>query len=134
MSDDERRAEDELREGYHKVDKREWLQEDEPAAEAAPEAEPAGAEPEPESELPQVDTTGLLRMCVGMFVEQAWVHLGLRLAPGAPDTAVNLPQAKLAIDTVAYMTGALGDNLSATEKRELEQVLASLRLNFVQKT
>ena len=135
MSDEDR--EEEEKETYRKVDKREWLRE-EPKEEAqeppagGPEAEEGAGEQEIPPEV-QLDTYGLLRMCVGMFAEQAWIHLGVRLAPGAKDTATDLPQAKLAIDTLAYLKEALGDNLGAEEKREVDQLLATLRLNFVQR-
>ena len=146
MTDDRPREDEDLKETYHKVDRRDWLRDDADATAAAPEADgapPADTPPAPEPEAPEppedtddveVDTYGVLRLCLGMLVEQAWVQLGVQLAPGAKDTRADLRQAKLAIDTVAYLKDALGDNLRADEKREVEQILATLRLNFVQRT
>lgn len=143
MADDVREGDEDIKEGYHKVDKRDWLHEDgEGASEQSEAAEsPDASEPveapgaaEAGAEAVEVDTNGLLRMCLGMFVEQAWVHLGLQAARGATETRVNLAQAKLAIDTVAYMRNALDPDLGADEKREVDQWLANLRLNFVQRS
>jgi hypothetical protein len=141
MSEDQNHEQEEPTEAYHKVDKRDWLRDDdesspeavaEPSAEAAlPEDEAVPAEG-PEST--EIDTYGVLRLCLSMFVEQAWVQLGLQLAPGASETKADLKQAKLAIDTVAYMKDALSENLQAHEQREVEQVLATLRMNFVQRS
>jgi len=135
MADDPRNDEHEAEETYRKVDRRDWLRDDAPAAEAAP-APAATPEVDPDApveEVPALDTYALLRMCVGMFLEQAWVQLGLQLAPGARDTTTDLPQAKLAIDTVAHMRAALQGNLTPEEERSLDQALASLRMNYVQR-
>ena len=144
----------EEKESYHKVDKRTWLHQEEASsgseqpAEAA--GEPAAAEGEAQPELSEeaekgeqpaeaegpmveLDTYGLLRMCLGMFVEQAWVQMGVRLAPGAKEIKTDLAQAKLAIDTVNYIKQSLAGGLTAEEKREVEQLLATLRMNYVQR-
>ena len=142
MPDD---RDEEQQESYHKVDRRVGHREEsgaEPATET-PAEEPPPAEPEPaaeaeQQELPpealQLDMYSILRMMFGMCVEQAWVHLGLQLAPGAKETKLDLPQARLAIDTIAYIKDALGDNLEEAEKREVDQTLTTLRMNFVQRS
>ncbi|MCE5237096.1 DUF1844 domain-containing protein [bacterium] len=136
---------EEQQETYHKVDKRIGHQNEEAAA---PETGPDGPAPAPDSdagaentaaetpaeEAVQIDMHGILRMVFGMCVEQAWVHLGLQLAPGAKETKMDLPQARLAIDTIAYIQTALGESLSGAEKREVEQILATLRMNYIQRT
>lgn len=82
----------------------------------------------------KIDVYGLLRMTLGMFAEQAWVQMGVQLAPGAKELTKDLKQARIAIDTVNFMKEALGDNLKLEEKREVDQLLATLRMNFVQRT
>lgn len=82
----------------------------------------------------QFDTYGLLRLMLNMLAEQVWVELGLRMAPGATELKTDLKQARVAIDTLAYLKGALGDNLQPAEQRELEQLLATLRMNYVQRS
>jgi hypothetical protein len=139
MPDDVRPEDEDLKETYHKVDQREWLREDEDPQtgetlieeDAAPASEAPG---EAAGDIPEIDTYGVLRLCLGMFAEQAWVQLGLQLAPGATDTRTDLKQAKVAIDTIAYIKDALAENLLPDEKREVEQLLATLRMNYVQRT
>jgi Domain of unknown function (DUF1844) len=125
-------------EEFVKVDKRA------PRDEAPPEEPPAPAEPQPAAEpapeaAPEaggrmpLDVYSLLRMSVGMYAEQAWVHLGLRMDPTTGKTETNLPLAKVAIDILAFMTEQLQPDLDDSEKRELEQLLANLRINYVQR-
>ncbi|MHB8997826.1 MAG: DUF1844 domain-containing protein [Armatimonadota bacterium] len=82
----------------------------------------------------EIDVYALLRMSLGMFAEQAWVQMGLQLAPGAKELKTDLHQARVAIDTVNFMKEALGSNLNAEEKREVDQLLANLRMNYLQRT
>ena len=82
----------------------------------------------------QFDTYGLLRLMLNMLAEQVWVELGLRMAPGGTELKTDLKQARLGIDTLAYLKDALGDNLQPVEQRELEQLLATLRMNYVQRS
>jgi hypothetical protein len=138
---DEREREEEE---FVKVDKRAPRDVAEPTE---PAAAPAGAdsqpqptpEPEPrppasEEERAELTVYNLLRMTVGMFAEQAWIHLGLRVDPGTGKTEANLPFAKVAIDTVSFMVEQLQPDLGSQDKRELEAVLANLRINYVQRT
>ncbi|MEN6545041.1 MAG: DUF1844 domain-containing protein [Armatimonadia bacterium] len=98
-------------------------------ASEAPDSHQHGAEPQM-----QFDTYGLLRLMLNMLAEQAWVEMGLRVPPGSTELKTDLKQARLAIDTLAYLKDALGDNLQVAEKRELDQLLATLRMNFVQRS
>jgi hypothetical protein len=72
-------------------------------------------------------------MSVGMYVEQAWIHMGLRMDPRKSHVETNLPHAKVAIDTVAFMVEQLQPDLDEGEKRELDVLLANLRMNYVQR-
>ncbi len=107
-----------------------------PEAEDQPEAppEPTGAAGQPDEERPELNVYSLLRMSVGMYAEQAWIHLGLRPDPSSGKTETNLPLAKVAIDTVTFTVEQLQPDLDASEVRELETLLANLRINYVQRT
>lgn len=95
---------------------------------------PKGEEAQEAQDAPEtLNMYDLLRMMLGMCVQQAWIHLGIQLAPGAKELKMDLPQARLAIDTVAYIKEALAAQLQEAEKREIEQILATLRLNYVQR-
>jgi len=136
---DEREPEEEE---FVKVDKRAPRDVEEPTEPAAGPAE-AGTEPAPEpepataaagEERPELTVYNLLRMAVGMFAEQAWIHLGLRMDPSTSKTEANLPFAKVAIDTLSFMVEQLQPGLDSQDKRELEALLANLRVNYVQRT
>ncbi|MGQ9733343.1 MAG: DUF1844 domain-containing protein, partial [Candidatus Zipacnadales bacterium] len=72
-------------------------------------------------------------MSVGMYIEQAWIHLGVRMYPHKHNVEQNLPLAKVAIDVVAFLIEQLQPHLDANEKKELELALANLRMNYVQR-
>jgi len=143
MSDDrEREEEAQAKASYHKEDRRPGR-----VSEPEPEPEPQVIEEETltveeaveeavfeaAEAMPQFDVYGLLRMVLGMFADQAWVQMGLQLAPGAKEIKADLKQARVAIDTVNFIKDALGDNLSAEERREVEQLVATLKMNYVQR-
>lgn len=136
MSADDRNEELENEEPYVKADHRasRRSEEETPQREtASAQEETPKAEKSDEGEPPDIDVYSLLRMSVGMFVEQAWIHLGLRMAPNKTKIEQNLPQAKVAIDTVDFMIRQLEPDLDESEKRELDVVLANLRMNYVQR-
>jgi len=142
LSGDKDERDDLEEEGYVKQDARASRA---PSAEESeretpgPEAEPAAPESEPPptqaaDDVPDIDVYSLLRMSVGMYVEQAWIHMGLRVDPRKGKAEPNLPYAKVAIDTVAFVVEQLQPNLDENEKRELDIMLANLRMNYVQRT
>lgn len=136
MDPEDRRSEEE--ESYRKVDLRssarpEAQAEDKPEPEAEPEIPATGAKTPP-SEEPVMDTVGVLRLTAGLLVEQAWVQMGVQLAPGAQEIVADLRQARLAIDTLQYLREALASDLAPEEAKYLDQTLSNLRLNFVQRS
>jgi hypothetical protein len=44
----------------------------------------------------------------------------------------DMPQAKTAIDTVAFLVDQVEPRLSETDRRDLRNMLSNLRLNYVQ--
>jgi hypothetical protein len=99
-----------------------------------PEEAPAESEAEPTDEqLPEITVYSLLRMSIGMYIEQAWVHLGVRMDPTRNRVEQNLPCAKVAIDTVEFMARQLQPDLDENERKDLDLALANLRMNYVQR-
>jgi hypothetical protein len=118
-------TDDELEEeSYVKADRR-----------ASREAEDADEESADEEagERPDINVYSLLRMSIGMYIEQAWIHLGLRMDPNKSKVEQNLPYAKVAIDVVDFMVQKLQSDLDENERRELDLLLANLRMNYVQR-
>ena len=131
-----------------KVDRRasrEELHEPEQPTEQAPEeraesADAAATEeaPQPPEEgpgegVPELTIYSLLRMFVGMVVQQAWVHLGVQIDQASRKLVQDLPKAKTAIDVLAALVQHLQPDLDGSEKRELERALADLRINYTQR-
>ena len=127
---------------FHKVDKRHSA-----AAESAPtdaqqtEAKPAperAAGPEEAQQAQQIpvqtlDVYDALRFMVSLLIQQAWVSLGIQKAPGAEEVQQDLPQAKVAIDTVEFVIDKLGPDLELEEQAELDSVLSNLQINYVKR-
>jgi len=118
----------------------------EPEAEAPPEPEPdtaAGEQPEagtaeeaPEWTPPPPDDLNvfdMLRAAIGLFVQEAWIALGVQARPGATEVRMDLHGARIAIDTTQLLIEKLGDEATAEEKREFEQIMTNLRMNFVRR-
>lgn len=135
MSDEDRKQ-DEASEAKEPVE--------EPAAEPegpAPETEEpdlAAEEPELTAEEPppsfeDVNVFDLLRAMIPLFVQEAWVALGLQARPGASDVAMDLRCARVAIDTTQMLIDKLGDEASPEERREFDQVMTTLRVNFMRR-
>ena len=144
---EEKKYEEEER--YTKVDKRVTRDapdapepEEDAATEQTPAAEESATPSEPPAEgadqeaasdaqsLADVGVFGVLRFCVSLLTQQAWLALGV-LAPPGGETKENLPEAKIAIDTLAVIVEGLTPDLDDDEKRELDGVLANLRANYV---
>jgi len=126
--------------GFTFVDKRRAQAEAEPGTEAGPEtvigetavdpvedydAEPGGA--------PSVYE--LLGYCVSLLASQAWQKLGLLADPQTGEANTDLPEAKVAIDTVgdliARMETAPESVFPNATRREMRTLLNDLRLNYV---
>ncbi len=95
------------------------------------EQEPA---PDAEADAPDVDVYGLLRLFVSMMAEQAWINLGLQTAPGKTETEARLPEARVAIDTLQFLRQQLEQSLEDSEKRELDRMISTLQVNYIQRT
>lgn len=95
---------------------------EEPAADEAPAQEPP---------LPEVDVFDILRMTLGLFVQEAWVGLGLQARQGTAETKTDLRCARIAIDMVEVMAEKLSEEADEDERRTINQMLTDLRVNFV---
>jgi len=127
---------------FQKVDKRHSAeQESEPPDEQETEAEaPAEQsvdweteEAAPEVPLQALDVYDMLRFVVSLLTQQAWVSLGIQKAPGAEEIQQDLPQAKVAIDTLEFVIAKLAPALEPQEKAELDSVLSNLQINYVKR-
>ena len=105
-----------------------------PPEEPAPEAAAAEAPPRREMSLADLTIWDTLRFVIGLFGQHAWIDLGLVVAPGDTETRLDLAQARVAIDTLDFVVRQLEPQSTEEEKREMEHLLANLRINYVQKS
>ena len=140
--EEEREEEQQQQEpSFQKVDKRHSVRDEaEPTDETGasseeeqPDSEEQSAEAAEEMPVVELDVHDTLRFVASVLIEQAWVQLGLRKPPGVEEVKQDLPQAKLAIDTVEFVIGKLEPNLNSREKTELSNVLNDLRINYVKR-
>ncbi len=89
-------------------------------------------EPHPPT-LADLDIYDTLRFMVGVLNQAAWMHLGLVVAPGAKEAVTDLGQARVAIDSLEALANQLRPSFDLDEQREIDNVLANLRVNFVKK-
>jgi hypothetical protein len=108
------------------------------AADAATGAGEAGTEEEedmgPEGAMPDMDAVGLVSLCVNMLHEVAWVKLGLVPSPMTQKIEKDLGQARLAIDCAADLVRHLESQVDANTRRDLQNLISTLRMNFVQQS
>lgn len=78
------------------------------------------------------DVVELLRWVITVLAGSAWQNLGLVPDPATKKVARNLDDARLAIDAAASLIEHLKPRVDEKEQRELDTLLANLRLNFVE--
>ncbi len=76
----------------------------------------------------------LIQFMVGMLAEQAWVRMGIRLAPGQKEPEKDLVQAKVAIDTIVFMVDRIAQYLDDNDRRTLRALVSDLQINFVKQS
>jgi len=103
---------------------------EEPQREEPDEEAPAG----PGAELPVPRIHDLLQLMIGMLAEQAWVRMGIRLAPGHKESDKDLDQAKIAIDTIVVMVDKIHPYVSEDDRRALRGLVSDLQINFVRQS
>ena len=85
-------------------------------------------------DIASLDVHSLLGLFLGILAEKAWQTLGLRTKPGTDKVETDFDQARVAIDTVGYLSEKLLLRLPEDEKRRLEGLVADLKLNYVRLT
>ncbi len=127
---------------FQKVDKRHSAEEEsQPADQQETEAEAPAEQPVDEEEpemaqevpLQALDVYDTLRFMVSLLIQQAWVSLGIQKAPGAEEVEQDLPQARVAIDTLEFVIDRLAPDLEPQEEAELNSALSNLQINYVKR-
>jgi hypothetical protein len=83
-------------------------------------------------QVPHLNATDRILMCVNWLHEGAWVALGLVHDPATEKIEQDLEGAKRLIDSIAYLVSKVDASLDEPTQRELRNLVRDLQLNFVQ--
>lgn len=72
-------------------------------------------------------------MATEQFAALAWQKLGLQPDFVTGQIHQDLAQAKVAIDLVVQLAGAVENELDEDDRRQMQSLVANLRVNYVQK-
>jgi hypothetical protein len=77
---------------------------------------------------------GLLQYGVQMFAQFAWQKMGFVANPATGKIDQDLAQARVAIDVLTHLAEHLEPMLDDRERRDLRNLLTSLRVSFARKS
>lgn len=83
-------------------------------------------------ELP--DVYAVLALFLGELRNLAWLRMGLVANPGTGQIERDMDQAKVAIDTVAFLAQQLEPTVAPQERLPLRALVSDLQINFVEQT
>jgi outer membrane biosynthesis protein TonB len=86
-----------------------------------------------EEHFKEPDLPVLFVWFISMLSGKAWEYLGLIMNPETKEINKDLKKAKIAIDTVAFLYDQIKDDLSAEDFKRIENLMANLRMNYVEK-
>ncbi|TFG93438.1 MAG: DUF1844 domain-containing protein [Candidatus Atribacteria bacterium] len=86
-----------------------------------------------EEQFKEPDLPVLFVWFISMLSGKAWEYLGLIMNPETKEMNKDLKKAKIAIDTIAFLYDQTKDDLSSEDFKRVENLLANLRMNYVEK-
>ena len=96
--------------------------------------EAAGGESEKPEEMPLPNVYALLGFMSSVLAETAWQLMGIRLSPGQKELVKDLPQAKVAIDTIVFISDKLEAHITEEERSFLRGMINDLRMNWLRQS
>lgn len=94
--------------------------------------DPAAPSPDTTVPLAALDVPQALMLCISLLAELAWQKLGLHINPATGQVHANLPQARLAIDSIAVLIEMVRAHVSDRDYEALRTQLMNLRLNYAE--
>jgi hypothetical protein len=124
---------------YEVKDKRHFNPDGTPREDAPEEAEfqakaeerVGGQEQAEKEEAPPPNVYALLGFVSTMLAESAWQFMGIRLAPGQKELIKDLGQAKVAIDTIVFISDKLHPHITDEERAFMRGLISDLQMNYV---
>jgi hydroxylamine reductase (hybrid-cluster protein) len=86
-----------------------------------------------EEHFKEPDLPVLFVWFISMLSGKAWEYLGLIMNPETKEINKDLKKAKIAVDTVAFLYDQVKDDLNPEDFKRIENLLANLRMNYVEK-
>ena len=84
--------------------------------------------------LPRLTVRDRMLMSIDILHQGAWISMGLIADPATGEIEKDLDAARIAIDCVAFLAEKIQDKLDDATKRELQNLVRDLRVNFVQQS
>lgn len=81
-----------------------------------------------------IEVLEYLSVIVDQMASIAWAKLGLQPDPITGVMGLDLEQARTAIDAVSALAPILESNLSEEDKRQVQNVVRDLKLNYLNKS
>lgn len=82
----------------------------------------------------QLPLTTLLSWFISILNGKAWEYLGLMMNPETREINQDLRKAKISIDSISFLYEQIKGELEKEEKVQMENHIANLHMNFVEKT
>lgn len=80
------------------------------------------------------DVRSVLALFLGELRNLAWLRMGLVANPVTHEIEKDLMQAKMAIDTVAFLASQLEPHVAPEERLPLKAMVSDLQVNFVEQS
>lgn len=81
---------------------------------------------------PLPDSGTLVASCIHLLSAKAWETMGLVPNPATGKVERNFGEARIAIDAASALAEVLKPGVGEAERKEIENLVANLRLNFVE--
>ena len=89
---------------------------------------------EEEKQPQSIDVLEVLSMMADQLASICWAKLGLQPDPISGTLALNLEQARIAIDAFASLAPVLKSQLSTQDQASVDNIVRDLKLNYVSKS
>lgn len=99
---------------------------------STPETEASAAEHAGPEGTALPDAPSLVITCINLFAGKAWEAMGLVPNPQTKKIERKIEDAQIAIDAAAALADLMRPRVTDQERRELETLIANLRINFVE--
>lgn len=70
---------------------------------------------------------------IGILNSKTWEYLGLIMNSETKEISLDLDKAKISIDSIEFLLNQISGFIKKEDKRQIEDMLASLQMNYVDK-